>query len=99
MLASASDDNTVLVWHKDGTLLSTLAGHQERVTSIAFSPDGQYLVSASADRTVKIWQLNREYPSQTQILRTLDGHQDWVTCVAFSPDGQYIASASRDRSV
>jgi WD40 repeat protein/uncharacterized caspase-like protein len=99
ILASASDDNTVMLWRKDGTLLSTLEGHTERVTSLAFSPDGQYLASASADRTVKIWQLNREDLSQTQLIQTLSGHQDWVSCVAFSPDGQYLASASRDRSV
>jgi WD40 repeat protein/uncharacterized caspase-like protein len=106
LLASASDDNTVMLWGKDGSLLATLNGHNDRVTSIAFSKDGQYLASASADRTIKIWRLNSSDPSQTSAIATLEGHQDWVTSVAFSPtpldkggEGGIVASSSRDRAV
>jgi WD40 repeat protein/uncharacterized caspase-like protein len=98
-LASASDDNTIVLWGKDGSFLTTLKGHQERITSVSFSPDGRYLASASADRTVKIWSLDRSDPSKTSLLKTLTGHQDWVTSVAFSPNGQYLASGSRDNTV
>jgi WD40 repeat protein len=46
----------VKVWDaQTGQELLTLKGHTNLVTSVAFSPDGQRLVSGSADDTVKVW--------------------------------------------
>jgi WD40 repeat protein len=48
-LASGSDDNTVRLWDvTTGKCLQTLEGHRDRVEPVAFSSDGQQLVSASA---------------------------------------------------
>lgn len=57
LLATASADHTIKLWHLDGTLLKTLEGHSEEVNSVNFSPDGKRLVSASSDKTVKVWNL------------------------------------------
>ncbi|MBI3467049.1 MAG: serine/threonine protein kinase, partial [Planctomycetes bacterium] len=74
--------------------LLTLKGHAGWVTSVAFSPDGQRLASASSDRTVKVWDT-----ATGQESLPLNGHTDQVLGVAFSPDGQRLASASVDKTV
>ncbi|MEH1787010.1 MAG: hypothetical protein V7L23_15870 [Nostoc sp.] len=93
LIASASADNTIKLWHPDGSLVKTLSGHDDVVNSVSFSPDSQILASASQDKTVKLWS------REGQLLATLLGHQAVVNSVSFSPDGQIIASASTDKTV
>ena len=71
--------------------LKTLRGHLDKVTSVAFSPDSQRIVTGSVDQTAKVW----EAASGRELL-TLKGHGNWVDCVAFSPDGQRIVTGSWD---
>ncbi|HYV30614.1 MAG TPA: protein kinase, partial [Candidatus Binatia bacterium] len=71
--------------------LKELRGHLESVTAVAFSPNGDLIVTGSEDNTAKVWQA-----SSGQELFTLRGHTHFLRSVAFSPDGQRIVTGSWD---
>jgi WD40 repeat protein len=64
------------------------------VWSAAFSPDGRRIVTASLDKTARIWDA-----SSGQEIHVLRGHEDSVSSAAFSPDGTRIVTASLDNTV
>ena len=68
-------------------------GHEEAVTSVAFSPDGQIIVSGSDDKTVRLWDL------QGNLIGQPFRHESCVTSVTFSPDGQMIVSGTDGKTV
>jgi WD40 repeat protein/uncharacterized caspase-like protein len=74
--------------------LFTIAAHADRVSAVAFSPDGRYLVSGSLDRWIKLWDGYNGRP-----LHALYGHSADIPAVGFSPDGTTFASASLDGKV
>ena len=76
------------------TFVRSIMAHSNRVTSVAFSPNGQIIASGADDNTVRLWQV-----ADGTRLRTLYGHTDFVYGVAFSPDGETLASGSEDKTV
>ena len=60
---------------------------------MAFSPDGARILTASADKTAKLWDA-----ASGKLIATFD-HQDGVLQAAFSPDGARILTASADKTV
>lgn len=69
----------------------TFIGHKNIVQSISFSPNGKYIVSASRDGTIKVWDVKSGI-----CIKTIAGHNETVCCVSFSSDGHFILSASDD---
>ncbi len=68
-----------------------LAGHTGAVNSVAFSPDGARLSTASEDKTARVWN-----SATGELVHTLTGHEDAVFAAPFSPDGSKIATVSAD---
>ena len=71
-----------------------LKGHQEVVYDSVFLPDGKSVVTASFDRTLKLWDL-----ATKQAVRTMEGHTGIILSVDVSPDGTLIASAGSDNTI
>lgn len=73
---------------------TSLDGHTANVCSVAFSPDGRRLVTASGDSTVKVWDV-----STGKEVLTLRGHTNQVWRVAIDKTGSHIASAGADGTI
>jgi WD40 repeat protein len=85
-----------LVWDvQSGRLVFSTQSHTGAVLALAFSPDETTVVTASEDRTVKVWELDKSGQERF----TLVGHGDGVSCVTFGPDGTRLATAGHDRSI
>ena len=103
-LALGGDDHSVRLWTATtGQQLHVLTGHTGMISSVAMSPDGQWIASgagqsysdeATVDETVRIWNSH-----DGKIERVLAGHKDRVNSVAFSSDGKLLASGSSDKTI
>src|SRR4051812_37215630 len=74
------------------TVATSFKGHTGEVYSVAYSPDGKYLVTGSFDRTLKIWDASTGKEIKT--FGGANGHQNLILSMAMSPDGTLIASGS-----
>jgi WD40 repeat protein len=76
------------------SIAKTITGHSSYVNTLAISPDGQTLVSGSADKTIKVWNL-----STGQEILTLKSHLNPINTLVLSPDGQTLVSGSADKTI
>jgi len=107
VLAAASGDHRARLWRRPGTNgpfaeAFTLTGHAGPVLAVAFSPGDGTVVTASADRSIKVWSTE-----DGRLLRTFGHHLEAVNALAFRPAAMasdktppaFCASASDDRTV
>ncbi len=99
-LISGGHDAQVKIWDVQGyheTLVlaaDILSGHKEPVLGASFSPDGRRILSASRDRTARLWDV----ASGTMIRDFQQGHQYLATTAVFFPQGDRFVSAAVDDS-
>ncbi len=92
-LIGESNDST----HRAGFISPKIlfqAGHTGAVTSVAFSPDGEYALTASDDKTLRLWDI-----STGREIRVFKGIKDYITSVAISQDGKYALTGSDDKII
>lgn len=93
---------TVKVWEVSEFI--EYIGHDARILTVAFSPDGKYLATGSRDKTIKIWfklffgisNGNRDTIKMSELIH-LSGHAGNVFHVCWSPNSKYLCSAGRDK--
>lgn len=94
--------NIIKLWEvTTGKRLHTLKGHEDKVSSVVFSPKGDMLVSGSMDSTIKLWKA-----STGELISTLGaklffnaGHEKAVTSLAFTSNGKQLVSGGADKTV
>ncbi|MFJ8592341.1 WD40 repeat domain-containing protein [Streptomyces sp. NPDC093598] len=102
LAAASTDDGLVRLWDvrrpdRPRRLPRTL-GHEDRVLSVAFAPDGATVVSGSADGTVRLWDVST--PDRPAPLgEPAPAHDGGVDAVAFAPDGRTLATGGEDDTV
>ena len=79
---------------ESGKEIRTLKDHIDAVYALAFTPDGRRLVSASADRGVKVWDV-----ASGERLYTLSEPSDGLNTLALDPSGKRVAAAGLDRTI
>jgi len=104
MLVSSSRDKSIIVWNLDdeytgtsgamGKPVKSLRGHGHFVSDVIMSSDGQYALSGSWDKTLRLWDLNTGQTTRQFVSHTKD-----VLSVAFSADNRQIVSGSRDKTI
>ncbi|KAK0543530.1 cross-pathway control WD-repeat protein cpc2 [Tilletia horrida] len=100
ILLTGSRDKTLILWSlsRDDTNYGfprrILKGHNHFVSDVVISSDGQFALSSSWDKTLRLWDLNTGTTT-----RRFVGHTGDVLSVSFSADNRQIVSASRDRTI
>jgi cytochrome c len=96
--ASSGEDARIAIWKPgEPKPAAVLQGHKAPVVSLAVSPDGATLASASWDHTARLWPLSDTGSGGES--RVLDGHKDNVNGVAFTPDGKSVVTVGYDATL
>ena len=86
-LAVAGGGTDILITNSSLDSFTTVSGHERGIQAIAYTPNGETLISASNDRTVRMWDTDK-----WTTVRTLRGHRSAIFSLSVSGDGKLLAS-------
>jgi periodic tryptophan protein 2 len=93
--AGSHDSFDIQLWSvQTGALLDQLSGHEGPISTLAFTPDGRYLVSGSWDHTIRIWSVFNRSQTSEALQLTSD-----LLCIAVRPDSTQIAASTLDGQI
>ena len=95
-VAAAGHDWTVALWEtaSEQNPAAVLEGHQNAVQALAADPQGQWIASGGADRTVRLWNLESR-----EVRRTFRNNPDFISALSFSPDSNVLAAGNLDGTI
>ncbi|KAL3686766.1 hypothetical protein R1sor_013075 [Riccia sorocarpa] len=96
ILTGGVDSSAIVFNRASGEIVSTLAGHSKRVTSVKFVPRDEFLLTGSADKTVRIWQGQED--GSYNCKHVLKDHTAEVRAVTLHATHNYFVTASLDKT-
>lgn len=91
---SGLNNGTVILWNAFGQEIRRYVGHTDDIFALAFSPNGQFLMSGSGDRSARLWDVRTG-----QVLQVYQGHEAAVTGLAFNPQATQFLTISADNTM
>ena len=93
-----ANNRSAIIYDKKGEVLYELNGHTERINAVDISPDNRFIATASNDKNILLWNLNKN-TEQISIYDTLSGHYDHVWSCEFNKTSKYVLTASADSMI